>query len=500
MNIFDTLNIFRDLLKEDSTIKSEFNKCDDKSIEFKLLKETILDRKYLITNMLMNNHYVNPFIDIYFILGNPYLFTNDIFEILYNRRKEINKIPSYIKSCWSLILNSNLIKFYNNTLINKWLETLQFNMITKSEFKKYNLDNKLYNKYLEIFDIFDKNVCIIRRFVNELKKQITNENHPGCSNLNIKYYYYFIKLNTGLTIDNNRIKILFNFALKDLKQLNKQQLDLIQKIRPDLKNQTNLLDIIKDDPQYKFKSKEEFINTHKLLIDKLHEFFIDKMQIKEFSKTNLVFIDDPNLSGAYWAYDTFYLNSTNWDKVNTYESLALTLHEAIPGHHTQLNYSVHSENKDINILYHLFGTTNGFCEGWALFIESIYPYYTDIEHVGRLQYEILRTIRIIIDILLNILGKDIKFCLEFMKKYVTMDDKILESELYRYITIPGQALCYKIGCEIFRKIKQNYMKKHRVTDNIDNLIDLYKQIIYNKEKSLDALLIEYNIQFDEVFV
>ena len=179
------------------------------------------------------------------------------------------------------------------------------------------------------------------------------------------------------------------------------------------------------------------------------------------------------------------------DKMNTYESLALTLHEAIPGHHTQLNYSINSDNKPIDILHHLFGMTNGFCEGWALFMESNYPYYTDTDHIGRLQYEILRTLRIIVDIGLNFVGLSINDCKEFMKKYVTFDDKIIETELFRYITIPGQALCYKLGCEIFRKIQKKYNK--------NDYIKLYKKIIYEKEKSLECLLRENNLSFEDVF-
>jgi hypothetical protein len=507
ITIFDMLLIMKDICNKKSKIKKSFIECNNTLPEFILLKDTLLDKKYIICNILLNNHYSNPFLDIYFILSNAYLFTENIFDVLYKKREKLNKIPKYMKYCWETILSTNLKKFYNSFLINKWLETLNFTIILENDFYKIHPNNKeLYKKYLEIYKIFDKNVCEFKQYILSLNNKITNNNHPGCSNLSIKYYYNFVKLNTGLNINSDRIKSLFKFGLSELKRLSTEQKNIIHKIRPDLKHIEDnkiLLDTIKSDSTYKFKSKEEFINSHRILIDKLHKYFIEDKKIKEFKKPNLVFINDPNLSAAYWAYDTFYLNLTNWDKSNTYESLALTLHEAIPGHHTQLNYSIYSENNDINILYSLFGTTNGFCEGWALFIESIYPYYTDVDHVGRLQYELLRTLRIIVDILLNILGIDIKTCLNFMKQYLTLDDKIIETELVRYVSIPGQALCYKIGCEIFRKIQQKHITKHNIilsqNDINDNLIELYKNIIYNKEKSLEALMIEYNLTFEEIF-
>ena len=507
ITIFDFIHIMNDLMKENSQIKKLLLSCDNTSPEFILLRNTIIDKKYIICNILTNNHYSNPFLDIYFILNNPYLFTQNIFDVLYKKREQINIIPQFIKKCWKYILNSNLYKFYNHFLINKWLNTLEFKMISEKDFFKVHNNKKLYTKYLEIYKIFDKNVCEFKSYIYELIDIFKNTyHHPGCSNLNIKYYYNFVKLNTGLEIDKNKIILLFKFGLRELTRLKEEQVILMRKIKPDLndKKEIEIIDIFRNDPTYKFKSKEQFIDEHKKIINKLHDYFIKTKQIKEYNKVNLVFIDDSNLSAAYWAYGAFYLNVTNWDKANTYESLALTLHEAIPGHHTQLDYSIFSENTDINILYHLFGTTNGFCEGWALFIESIYPYYTDLEHIGRIQYELLRTLRIIVDILLNILGVDIKTCLQLMKQYITMDDNIIETELVRYVSIPGQAMCYKIGCEIFRKIKDKLIKDKNIKDNLNDideqLMNLYKKIIYNKEKSLEALLIEYNLSFEEVFI
>jgi hypothetical protein len=72
----------------------------------------------------------------------------------------------------------------------------------------------------------------------------------------------------------------------------------------------------------------------------------------------------------------------------------------------------------------------------------------------------------------------------------------IESEVYRYVTIPGQALCYKLGCEIFRYI---YKKYGGTNYGDEKSFDLYKKIIYGKEKALTFVLKEYNITFEEVF-
>ena len=105
----------------------------------------------------MNNHYVNLFLDVNFVLGNVYLFTEKIFETIYVNREEINRIPDIIMKCWDYILLTDLKYFYNNDLINRWLKTLEFKLISRNQFNKIHSDENLYKKYLEIYEIFDKN-------------------------------------------------------------------------------------------------------------------------------------------------------------------------------------------------------------------------------------------------------------------------------------------------------------------------------------------------------
>ena len=129
-------------------------------------------------------------------------------------------------------------------------------------------------------------------------------------------------------------------------------------------------------------------------------------------------------------------------------------------------------------------------------VDEMLKNYTDLERIGQLQYEILRTLRVIVDISIHAVGIPPTEIIDFMKKHLAMPDKTIESEVYRYVTIPGQALCYKLGCEIFRKIYKKY-GGNNYTDK--KSFDLYKKIICNKEKALSFLLKEYNMTFEEVF-
>ena len=500
----DNIKIVQEIISNKSIIKQtiiqKYNKQQYGNDEYKFIFDTLLNFNYEKSVCLLHNHYTNMYLDIYFIIGNIYLFKEEMFEIIYKNRELINHIPQIIKKCWDKIFEFELDKFYNNELIHKWIETLNFKFITLEKFLSVHSNKELYSKYLEIYNIFDKNVCETRRFIFNLETRIKTTHNPGCKNISNDMYFYFIRLHTGLEITTNKqIQILLRWALKELNQLEQTQYNLIKKVRPDLVKNTlqEMIEILLADPKYKYKSKEDFVNKHKQIMDEMHTYFIDNNGIKEYIKPKLTTIDDANLAGAYWAFDTFYLNVSNWNNVNQYEALALTLHEAVPGHHTQINYSVYNPSNELNILYSLFGMCNGFAEGWALFTEKLAPKYTDFEHIGQLQYEILRTLRIIVDIAIHIGGYGPREIINYMKTHLAMPSQSIESEVYRYITIPGQALCYKIGCEIFRYI---YKRDGGQNYGDSKSFELYKKIIYGKEKALSSVLKEYNITFEEIFV
>ena len=499
----DSLKVLKDLLSKKSRIltyleESKINLETDP--EFKYLYDTITGKDYIRQLMLGNNHYDNPFLHIHFILGNPYLFNLEIFDVLYSQKEQMRMIPKLMKRCWIHILKSDLRNFFNETLIDKWLKTSEFKMLTKEDVLKVEGNTELtYHKYVEMYRIFDAMNCKVRKFIFRLKDEINTQQNPGSINLKNKEYLSFIRTYTGLELDYTKINILITWAKRELERLKTDMKNILIKIRPDLANK-EFVDIIKalqDDPKYKYKTKEDFVNHHKDIMEKMHQFFIGQMKIKEFVKPTLTVLNDPNLGGAYWAYDTFYLNVTNWDKINDYQALPLTLHEAVPGHHTQVSYATHSETDGYDVLYNWFGTTSGFHEGWALFTEKLSPSYTDMERIGQLQYEMLRTIRVLVDIGIHAGGVAPNNIVNFMLTYLAMPRPSIESEVYRYVVLPGQALGYKLGATIIKKIHEKYVGDADLLS--EKSIELYKKIIYDKAKPLDILMKNYNITFEEVF-
>jgi hypothetical protein len=499
----DSIKITKDLLKSNSNIINTFKKYhphlkEDK--KFKHMYDIITNKIYIEQIILSNNHYNNLLLSIYFIISNPYIFHLEIFEILYQNRKYIKQIIHIVKKSWNYILNTNLKNFFNKILIDKWLKTSKFLKLTREEVLKNEKNTEeIYNKYCEIYYIFHKTNKKIIKIILKLQKLINTNQNPGSYNLDKIYYITLQKSYSGLTLDYNKLIKLMKFAKKELDALVNEMRNILKKIYPITENMkiNEIIKFLQDSKEFKYKSVEEYINHHKSIMNSMEKFFIEDKKIKQYVKPNITVLNNPDLGGAYWAYDTFYLNTSQWSKTNKFKAKALTLHEGIPGHHTQVSYEIHSDTNYYDILYEWFGTTSGFHEGWALFTENLSPDYTELERVGKIQYEMLRTIRIIVDISIHGAGININEIKTFMKKYLSLPDEIIESEIYRYIVLPGQALGYKIGETIIKSIHKKVVKSNNYLSN--DSINLYKKLIYSGSLPLDLLLDEYSLSFDDVF-
>jgi uncharacterized protein (DUF885 family) len=142
----------------------------------------------------------------------------------------------------------------------------------------------------------------------------------------------------------------------------------------------------------------------------------------------------------------FYLNTYDLPSRRTWEAESLYLHEAIPGHHFQL--ALQQELGDVPTFRRFLGET-AFIEGWGLYAESLgkaLGLYSDpYQQVGRLQGELWRAIRLVVDTGLHSKGWTREQVIRYMKRNSATSDTEAVAEAERYIAIPGQALAYKIG-------------------------------------------------------
>lgn len=153
--------------------------------------------------------------------------------------------------------------------------------------------------------------------------------------------------------------------------------------------------------------------------------------------------------GAYWV-NTYKLESRP-----LYALPALTLHEAVPGHHLQIMLSKELKNipKFRQDLY-----ISAFGEGWGLYAEYLGKeagmYETDFEDFGRLTYEMWRACRLVVDPGLHYKGWSRQQAVDFMASNTALSLHEVNTEIDRYIGWPGQAVSYKIGELKIRQLRK----------------------------------------------
>lgn len=134
------------------------------------------------------------------------------------------------------------------------------------------------------------------------------------------------------------------------------------------------------------------------------------------------------------------------DQRALYELPALTLHEAVPGHHLQIALSQELEEVPA---FRRDADMTAFTEGWGLYSEKLGIemgiYRTPYERFGRLSYEMWRACRLVADTGMHWMGWTRDRAKACFTDNSALSPLNIEVELDRYISWPGQALAYKIG-------------------------------------------------------
>jgi len=171
---------------------------------------------------------------------------------------------------------------------------------------------------------------------------------------------------------------------------------------------------------------------------------------------------DGYTTGRYWGGSPklgqaggYMVNVSHLDQRPLYELPALTLHEAVPGHHLQI--ALAQELGDLPYFRRNFQPT-AFVEGWGLYSEFLGEemgmYRDPYERFGRYSYEMWRACRLVADTGIHWLGWDIERARTCFTENSALATHNIQTELERYISWPGQALAYKIGELRFRALRR----------------------------------------------
>ncbi|NNK33884.1 MAG: DUF885 domain-containing protein [Xanthomonadales bacterium] len=142
----------------------------------------------------------------------------------------------------------------------------------------------------------------------------------------------------------------------------------------------------------------------------------------------------------------YFANTYALETRPRWEMEALSLHEAVPGHHLQIALQQELENVP---WFRQIASYTAFSEGWGLYSESLgeaMGFYQDpYSKFGQLTYEMWRAIRLVVDTGMHYLGWSRQQAIDFFKENAGKSEHDIVVEVDRYIVWPGQALAYKIG-------------------------------------------------------
>ena len=144
---------------------------------------------------------------------------------------------------------------------------------------------------------------------------------------------------------------------------------------------------------------------------------------------------------------TFFANLRDTHETSLWAMKTLAYHEGIPGHHFQISTALGLKDLPIIRQQTLYAA---YAEGWALYAErlaaEIGMYKDDpFGDLGRLQAEIFRATRLVVDTGMHTKGWSREQAINYMVATTGMPEGEVVSEIERYMGLPGQACAYKVG-------------------------------------------------------
>jgi uncharacterized protein (DUF885 family) len=227
-----------------------------------------------------------------------------------------------------------------------------------------------------------------------------------------------------------------------------------------------LLERLRTDPQYTFRSREELIRVAEEATARAKA--AAPRMFNRMPKADMIvdpcqpFEEKSGCPGSYSPPSEdgsrpgrYRINAGDPRHTPRAAAEATAFHEGIPGHHFQVALAAERPGAH-PITRYLFNS--GFGEGWALYAEQVANelglYSTDLDQMGRLSSDALRAARLVVDPGIHALGWSRQQAIDYMLANSSMAESDVVAEVERYIVIPGQALAYKVGQRVIRELRQ----------------------------------------------
>lgn len=472
---------------------------------------TVQFKRYLITINAEGGRFSSP---VFFLSNLPFRTSDDYqsyidwlptFAEVVNRENELLKQGMKEGIMVPKVIARNIID-----LLEPWVGDLE--------------KNAFYQPALNFPESIDESEKT--KFRNEVARILRNDIQPAYNNLKSFLEKKYLKAApdkvgvltqaNGKEFYENRLRhfttlnmspdSVFNLGHQEVARIKSQMNRIIKEL--DFKGTfQEFIDFLRTDPQFYASTPQELL-SRAAWISKRAEGELPKLFSELYELPFTVAPVPDNIAptytgGRYVPGDrknnkpgTYWVNTYNLPSRPLYTLPALSLHEAVPGHHLQIMVAAELEDlPDFRKTYYI----SAFGEGWGLYSEFLGEemgiYETPYEWFGRYTYEMWRACRLVVDVGIHYKGWTREEAVKFMADNTALSLHEVNTEIDRYIGWPGQAVSYKIGELTIKSLR----KKAEMTlgENFD-IQDFHKVILSNGSVPLTVLESEVVQWIDEI--
>lgn len=349
--------------------------------------------------------------------------------------------------------------------------------------------NAITNFYIPAYDKF-------KDFFNNDYLPFANNATSASEIAGEDYYKFLVYWMTDFP--NINVEEIHKLGLSEVKRIHAQMEEIMEQVnfKGSLKE---FFDYLRNDPKFFATSSKELLREisyiMKIVDGKINILFNNlprspysvKEMPSEMANTAATGYYSPSMKVDPMGLSTgyFVVNTSNLKAVPLYILPALTLHEAVPGHHLQVSIS-----KELKGLHEFRKRTTSvsYSEGWGLYAESLGEdlglYNDPYKKFGQLEYELWRSLRLVVDTGLHAKNWSKEKAIKYMLENSSQTEYYITNEVNRYIAWPGQALAYKIGQLFISQLKNEL--KNKLGDKF-NIREFHDQVLGNGALPLPVL-------------
>ncbi|TFG51438.1 MAG: DUF885 domain-containing protein [Gemmatimonadales bacterium] len=237
-----------------------------------------------------------------------------------------------------------------------------------------------------------------------------------------------------------------------------------------------LLQQLRTDPKYTFRSEDDVIAYARAGVDRaavgVHDWFgfvpDAKVVIKPFPAYQEAsgggFYSSGSLDGT--RPGTYELGTYRPETISKAGMEATAFHETYPGHHLQMSVALYGKGVH-PVLRYIY--VSGMAEGWGLYSELLADemglYSSEMDRLGMLSNQALRAARLVVDPGMHVLGWTRDQAIQYMLDHTAESRGSIESEVDRYLAVPGQATAYMTGSLEIQRLRHD--AEARLGDRFD---------------------------------